>query len=66
MRGDSGLATAGSGDVLAGIVAALSSKKVEPWMSAAKAVLLHAEAGERASAKRGETAVLAGDIIEEF
>lgn len=66
VRGDSGLATAGSGDVLAGIVAALSSKKVEPWMSAAKAVLLHAEAGERASAKRGETAVLAGDIIEEF
>ena len=66
VRGDSGLATAGSGDVLAGIVAALSSKKVEPWMSAAKAVLFHAEAGERASAKRGETAVIAGDIIEEL
>ena len=66
VRGNSGLATAGSGDVLAGIVAALSSKRIESCTSAAKAVLLHAQAGERASKKRGERSVMAGDIIEEI
>jgi NAD(P)H-hydrate epimerase len=45
------MATAGSGDVLTGIVASLLAGGAPPPLAAAAGVLLHAEAGDRAHAQ---------------
>ena len=58
-HGDERLATAGSGDVLTGMVAALLAAGVDPLRAAAAAAWLHAEAA-RHGARRG---LLAGDIV---
>lgn len=59
--GTSALATAGSGDVLTGIVAALLAKGIDPAVAAGTAVTLHSRAGN-ASGKGSGT--MAGDVIE--
>jgi NAD(P)H-hydrate epimerase len=64
-RGNPGMATAGSGDVLTGIIAALLAGGCAPALAAAAGVLLHAEAGDRAS-RAGERGVIAGDLIAEL
>ena len=64
-RGNPGMATAGSGDVLTGIIAALLAGGCEPALAAAAGVLLHAEAGDRAS-RRGVRGMIAGDLIAEL
>jgi len=64
-RGNPGMATAGSGDVLTGIIAALLAGGTEPSSAAAAGVLVHAEAGDRA-ARAGERGVIAGDLIAEL
>ena len=47
------LATAGTGDVLAGVIAAMLAKGLEPFEAACAAVRLHARAGVRAAARHG-------------
>jgi NAD(P)H-hydrate epimerase len=64
-RGNPGMATAGSGDVLTGIIAALLAGSAAPALAAAAGVLLHAEAGDRA-ARAGPRGVIAGDLIAEL
>jgi ADP-dependent NAD(P)H-hydrate dehydratase / NAD(P)H-hydrate epimerase len=64
-RGNPGMATAGSGDVLTGVIAALLAGGVAPPLAAAAGVLLHAEAGDRA-ARGGERGVIAGDLVAEL
>ncbi len=64
-RGNPGMATAGSGDVLTGIVASLLAGGAPPPLAAAAGVLLHAEAGDRA-ARAGVRGVIAGDLIAEL
>ena len=59
-HGDERLATAGSGDVLAGMVGALLAAGVRPDRAAAAAAWMHADAARRGP-KRG---LLAGDIVE--
>lgn len=61
-RGNPGMATAGSGDVLTGVIAALLAGGCAPALAAAAGVFLHAEAGDRA-AREGERGVIAGDLI---
>lgn len=51
-RGDVGLATAGSGDVLAGILTGLCARGAEPLQGAVWAVAIHAHAGERLAKSR--------------
>ncbi len=60
-----GLATAGSGDVLSGITAALLARGLEPFAAACAAVLAHARAGRDAAARVGAAeSVIATDVID--
>lgn len=64
-RGNPGMATAGSGDVLTGVVAALLATLSQPIHAATAGVFLHAEAGDRA-ARAGMRGMIAGDIVAEL
>jgi NAD(P)H-hydrate epimerase len=60
-----GLATAGSGDVLSGVVAALLARGLEPFAAACAAVVAHARAGRDAARRVGSAeSVIATDVIE--
>jgi ADP-dependent NAD(P)H-hydrate dehydratase / NAD(P)H-hydrate epimerase len=59
-----GLATAGSGDVLSGITAALLARGLEPFAAACAAVIAHARAGQEAACRVGLVeSVIATDVI---
>ncbi len=60
--GNPGMATAGTGDVLAGIVGALLARSVPPALAARAGVLLHALAGDDAAAD-GERGMIATDML---
>ncbi|MGA0122241.1 MAG: NAD(P)H-hydrate dehydratase [Gaiellales bacterium] len=57
------LATAGSGDVLAGIVAAYLARGVDGWTAAIAGAAEHVAAGRRAAARARGGAIIAGDLI---
>jgi NAD(P)H-hydrate epimerase len=57
------MATAGSGDVLTGLVAGLLSQGMEPFKAACAAAFLHGWAGDIARDQFGERSMLAGDIL---
>jgi NAD(P)H-hydrate epimerase len=60
------LATAGTGDVLAGVLGALLATGIEPFVAACAAVRLHALAGCRAAEWHGRDGVIASDVIEQL
>jgi len=57
------LATAGTGDVLAGVIAALLAKDLDPEHAAAAGVLAHVRAGQLAARPHGPDTVIASDVI---
>jgi NAD(P)H-hydrate epimerase len=57
------LATAGTGDVLSGVLAALLAKGMEPFAAACAGVHLHARAGQIAADRVGAEGVIASDVI---
>ena len=61
-----GLATAGTGDVLAGAIAGLLSQGASLADAASLGVYLHGEAGERVRATLGDTGMLASDLLPEL
>jgi ADP-dependent NAD(P)H-hydrate dehydratase len=65
-RGNVGLATAGSGDVLAGILAGLCARGADPLRAAVWAVALHARAGENLARRLGPIGYLAREIIDQI
>ena len=58
-----GLATAGTGDVLTGLVSAMLARGMEPFAAASAAVLAHARAGLMAADRVGTECVIATDVI---
>ncbi len=64
LTGNSGMGTAGSGDVLAGIIGSLIAGGGMPLDVVMQGVYLHGLAGDSASKSKGEACMLAGDIIE--
>jgi hydroxyethylthiazole kinase-like uncharacterized protein yjeF len=62
-HGDPGMATAGSGDVLTGILAGLLAQKMAPQDAAALGVYLHARAGEIAALNLTSYCMIASDIL---
>lgn len=62
--GNSGMATAGSGDVLTGIILSLLGQGYIPAHAALVGVYLHGLAGDLAAKEGSEESVIAGDIIE--
>jgi ADP-dependent NAD(P)H-hydrate dehydratase len=63
---NAGLATSGSGDVLAGILGGLAARQLALPSAALWGVILHAQAGARLSVQRGYLGYLARDISAEI
>lgn len=62
--GSPALATAGTGDVLSGVLAAHLARGMEPFDAACAAVFVHAAAGRLAARRIGPEGVIAGDVIQ--
>jgi NAD(P)H-hydrate epimerase len=62
--GNPGMATAGSGDVLAGAIAALMAQGNDAFTAATNAVYLHGRAGDAAAREKTQYGMIASDIIE--
>lgn len=62
--GNPGMATAGSGDVLTGIILGLLAQGHEPETAAVAGVFLHGIAGDLAAIYRSEESMIASDIID--
>lgn len=62
-RGDPGMATAGSGDVLSGLLASLLAQGMSPFDAAALGVYIHGVAGENAAEELTSYCMTASDII---
>ncbi|MFL5703609.1 MAG: NAD(P)H-hydrate dehydratase, partial [Ktedonobacteraceae bacterium] len=60
------LATAGTGDVLAGMVVGLLAQKLDPFDAASTAVHLHTAASELVSKDIGHAGLLASDLLPQI
>ena len=63
-HGDPGMATAGSGDVLTGILASLLAQGCSPIDAAVLGAMLHALSGEAAAKEKTSHCMIASDLIE--
>ncbi|MCR4719840.1 MAG: NAD(P)H-hydrate dehydratase [Firmicutes bacterium] len=63
INGNSGMATAGSGDVLAGILAGFLKGVKSPFDAAVLSVYVHGAAGDFAARSVGETSLTAGNVV---
>ncbi|HEY9840390.1 MAG TPA: NAD(P)H-hydrate dehydratase [Candidatus Obscuribacterales bacterium] len=64
LAGTRGLGTAGSGDVLAGVIASLLTQRMDPVAAACWGVYLHALAGEEVARELGDDGLMAHDLLE--
>ncbi|MEE9168631.1 MAG: NAD(P)H-hydrate dehydratase [bacterium] len=63
--GNSGMATAGAGDVLTGIIAGFLAQKLSAIDAAVLGAFVHGLAGDRAASLLGQRGMVAGDILEQ-
>lgn len=61
--GNPGMATAGTGDVLTGILTGLLAQGISPWEAAQSGVYLHGFAGDLAAQAYGYPSLMAGDLL---
>ncbi|MFR1435377.1 MAG: NAD(P)H-hydrate dehydratase [Acutalibacteraceae bacterium] len=64
--GNPGMATGGSGDVLAGMIASLLAQGLPPYAAAMCGAYLHGQAGDNAAARLSQHAMLPSDMIDEL
>jgi NAD(P)H-hydrate epimerase len=62
--GNPGMATAGTGDVLTGMIAAFLAQKVDPLEASVLGVYMHGLTGDAVAEKRGQHSLVASDIIK--
>lgn len=62
--GNPGMATAGAGDVLTGVVAALLAQGLEPFAAASLGAWLHGKAGDAVARRTGWAALIASDLLD--
>lgn len=62
--GNPGMATGGTGDVLAGVVAGLLAQGMDPFDAAVLGTRVHGRAGDLAARKRGEVSLVATDLLD--
>lgn len=65
-QGNIGLATSGSGDTLAGVIAGLAARGATPLQATLWGVFLHGEAGNRLARARGPVGFLARELLAEI
>ncbi len=61
--GNPGMATAGTGDILAGLIGSFLAQGLTPLNAAKLGVMLHGEAGDLAVEEVGEPSLMAGDLL---
>ena len=64
--GNPGMATGGSGDVLAGMIASFLAQGMQPQQAAMCGVYLHGRAGDHAAERLGQHAMLPSDLLTEL
>ena len=64
--GNSGLGSAGSGDVLTGIIGAFLGRGMDGLASSSLGAFVHGLAGDLAAEKNGEMGMIAGDVLDEL
>ncbi len=64
VSGNHGMATAGAGDVLSGVVGALLAQKLDMHLAAGLGVFIHGLAGDAAAERVGHCAMMASDIVD--
>ena len=66
MTGNPGMASGGSGDVLAGILAGLVGQGIRPFDAARIAVYLHGRSGDMVAWRKSQQSTIAEDLIDEL
>ncbi len=64
MTGNAGMATAGTGDVLTGVIAGIAAQGAEAGAAAVAGVYLHGLAGDAAAEYKGMHGIVAGDLVD--
>ena len=64
--GNPGMATAGSGDVLTGVIVSLLAQGWEPLKAACAGVWLHGAAGDLSAKKQGQQGMMASDMLDDL
>ncbi len=61
--GNAGMATGGTGDILTGIITAITTQHLEPYAAARLGCHVHGLAGDLAASELGEISLIASDLI---
>jgi hydroxyethylthiazole kinase-like uncharacterized protein yjeF len=66
LTGNPGMASGGSGDVLAGMIAGLAAQGIPPFEAACAGVWVHGRSGDLVAAEKSQSSLVASDLIEKL